>query len=86
MSSSRPSEEEEQGFRVQSSVTTMELSRHKIEELLERALPFLVALLSVFVAILLPIAISTYVTINTKGTWGCNADKKFFDIILLLYI
>lgn len=43
-------------------------SRHHIEQFFERALPFLVGFLSVMVAILLPLVVSTYMQIRTKGS------------------
>jgi len=45
---------------------TSTMSRQDIERHFERALPFLVGCLSVLVALLLPLVISTYIQINTK--------------------
>ena len=43
------------------------MSWHRIEQSLEKGLPLLVAVLALMVAILLPLAISTYIQISTKG-------------------
>jgi len=42
------------------------MSWHRIEQSLEKGLPLLVAVLALMVAILLPLAISTYIQISTK--------------------
>jgi len=42
------------------------ISRHNIERHFQRALPFLVGCLSILVAVLLPVVISTYMQISTK--------------------
>ena len=46
------------------------MSRQDIERHFERALPFLVGCLSVLVALLLPLVISTYIQISSKGNLG----------------
>ena len=43
------------------------LSRARIEQTCERAMPFLVGVLTLLVAILLPIAISNYATLSDKS-------------------
>ena len=43
------------------------MSLLRIEQGLERGLPFLVAFLALLVAILMPLAVSTYIQINTRG-------------------
>ena len=48
-------------------IMTSGMSRQDIERHFERALPFLVGCLSVLVALLLPLVISTYIQISSKG-------------------
>ena len=43
------------------------MSRHDIERHFQKAVPFLVGCLSVLVVILLPLVISIYMQISTKG-------------------
>ena len=52
------------------------MSMHKIEQFLERALPYLVGFLALIVAILFPLAISTYLQISTKGKRNSKVVKS----------
>jgi len=56
---------EEDNFRV-NGYSFKNMSRHQIEQWLERALPFTVGVLAVTMAILLPITLSTYMQISTQ--------------------
>ena len=54
-----------------------EMSLLRIEQGLERGLPFLVAFLALLVAILMPLAVSTYIQINTRGKFQSKIPRIY---------
>jgi hypothetical protein len=61
---------------------TSGMSRQDIERHFERALPFLVGCLSVLVALLLPLVISTYIQISSKGNFLGFTQPKLVSVYI----
>ena len=63
-------------------IMTSGMSRQDIERHFERALPFLVGCLSVLVALLLPLVISTYIQISSKGKFLGYTQPKLGSVYI----
>ena len=63
-------------------IMTSGMSRQDIERHFERALPFLVGCLSVLVALLLPLVISTYIQISSKGNFLGFTQPKLVSVCI----
>lgn len=68
------------GFRVKSNVGAMEMSKYRLEQLCERSLPVIVGLLALVVAILLPLTIYSYTSVNNKGAQKILSGSTLTDI------